>query len=316
MQYAAANEDNETTQLEQEEGIMVGSQAMLIEDETSKEQNTSPQTLNVNISARKTRWKWTDEMIDSLIMCLSEYKTNKDFEGKDMEADLVRMYEDLRQMMAAMYPPEYFGPVEVMTVNEDLRTEDKIILERVVQGDRKNIKIGYGRIRERVKQIRCNFKKSMVEGTRSGSGKMIIQNWDSLVMVWGGCPSVTKIGGAVVSQTVEEPNEDEQESDSYDSLETDTDASRTGHEQSSEIEEPSAYPKKRQAADQLPKAAKFIDNKRTKLEKPISAHQRDQVMMRVAREELELKKRMLRSSNNLLKAWNRWLIQWHNHFHP
>ena len=36
---------------------------------------------------------------------------------------------------------------------------------------------------------------------------------------------------------------------------------------------------------------KMKDNKRLKLEKPLSALQRDQVMVRIAREELEVKKR-------------------------
>ena len=34
-----------------------------------------------------------------------EAKDMKDYEGKDMEADIVRLHEDIRQMMASMYPP-------------------------------------------------------------------------------------------------------------------------------------------------------------------------------------------------------------------
>ena len=36
-------------------------------------------------------------------------------------------------------------------------------------------------------------------GTRSGSGKLFIEHWDQLAMIWGGCPSVTRIEEAIVS---------------------------------------------------------------------------------------------------------------------
>ena len=54
----------------------------------------------------------------------------------------------------------------------------------------------------------------MVDGTRSGSGKLIVENWDQLISIWGGCPSVKKIHGAVVSNLSSNFTEIEQESDS------------------------------------------------------------------------------------------------------
>ncbi len=90
-------------------------------------------------------------MLDSLILCLFEYKTQKDYEGKDMEADLVTMYEDVRKFMASLYPLEEFGPEESSLVNQELNTRKK-----------KLIKIGYERIKERVKLLRQNFKKAVV----------------------------------------------------------------------------------------------------------------------------------------------------------
>ena len=46
------------------------------------------------------------------------------------------------------------------------------------------------------------LQTSLIEGTRSGSGKMIIQHWGSLALIWGGCPSVTKIAGPSISQDI------------------------------------------------------------------------------------------------------------------
>ena len=49
--------------------------------------------------------------------------------------------------------------------------------------------------------------------------------------------------------------------------------------------------KTQESAVDEPKKIKVSENKRRKLEKPLSAQQRDQVMVKVAKEELELKKK-------------------------
>ena len=145
--------------------------------------------------------------------------------------------------------------------------------------------------------MRQNFIKAVTEGTRSGSGKLLIRNWDRLVMIWGGCPSVTKIGGAVSSIAAENSgyvSGDESETE---------DASATGvepQENRDETEQEIPCSKKRNEClsastsstdDQTPKITKLADNKRAKLEKPLSSQQHDQIMVQVAKDELEIKKR-------------------------
>ena len=39
-----------------------------------------------------------------------------------------------------------------------------------------------------MKKLRSNFQKAVAEGTRSGSGRIIKDNWDALVRIWGGAP--------------------------------------------------------------------------------------------------------------------------------
>ncbi len=160
-----------------------------------------------------------------------------------------------------------------------------------LQSKKKHIKAGYRGIKSRIKIIRQNFKKAVIAGTRSGSGKMIIQNWDELVMIWGSCPSVKRMDGPVMTQTT-----DETESD--DSTSNDVHQDNRG-----EIpEEPSTYPKRKtqpedssDEEESSTKPARLKDNKRSKMEKPLSSRQRDEVMLRVAKLELELKKKMLKS---------------------
>eukprot|EP00794_Sanderia_malayensis_P002803 gene2803-3243_t len=251
----------------------------------------------VTTDERKSRWRWNDEKIESLIFCLYDYKIKKDYEGKDMEADLVRLYEDVRQMMASMYPPEKFGPEEISKISEGLDDHEKFKRERFIAEEKRLIKVGYGRVKGRVKTVRQNFKKAVTEGTRSGSGKLLIRNWDRLVMIWGGCPSVTKIGGAVSSIAAENSGYvSDDESETEEASATDVEPQENREETEQEI----PCSKKRNECssastsstdDQTPKRTKLTDNKRAKLEKPLSSQQRDQIMVQVAKDELEIKKR-------------------------
>eukprot|EP00112_Aurelia_sp_Birch-Aquarium-sp1_P020089 Seg509.14 transcript_id=Seg509.14/GoldUCD/mRNA.D3Y31 product="hypothetical protein" protein_id=Seg509.14/GoldUCD/D3Y31 len=213
-----------------------------------------------------------------------------------MEADLVKLYEDIRQLMASMYPPENFGPEEITRIPEGLDDREKVKLERFIAEEKRLIKVGYGRVKGRVKSVRQNFKKAVIEGTRSGSGKLLIRNWDRLVMIWGGCPSVTKIGGAVTSIAAENAGcASGDESETEEASSTDVETQENGD--STEQEMPCS--KKRRefssastsSSDDVTPKRKLTDNKRTKLEKPLSSQQRDQIMVQVAKDELEIKKR-------------------------
>ena len=48
-------------------------------------------TKDATTDERKSRWKWNEEKVESLVMCLHDYKIKKDYEGKYMEVDLVKL---------------------------------------------------------------------------------------------------------------------------------------------------------------------------------------------------------------------------------
>ena len=37
------------------------------------------------------------------------------------------------------------------------------------------------------------FQKAVLEGTRSGSGKVIKEHWDILIQIWGGAPGTVSL---------------------------------------------------------------------------------------------------------------------------
>ena len=79
-----------------------------------KNGNDSKRKTNVNVekngSKKSKGWTWRSEMVETLLLNIVEYKSEKEFEGVDFEADIIAFYSRLREMMAEMFPPTDFGP--------------------------------------------------------------------------------------------------------------------------------------------------------------------------------------------------------------
>ncbi|KAL9952960.1 hypothetical protein ACROYT_G040293 [Oculina patagonica] len=239
-----------------------------------------------------SRWKWSNEMVDKLIECVYEYKVKKDFECKDMESDLIQFYSDIRLMMSKLYPPDDFGPPESVSLPETgvgMDVDEFRALKARHETDAKQIKVGYDRVKEKIKVVRQKYRTSVNENTRSGSGRIITTNWDTLTKIWGGSPAVSKIPNAITSATVETDHEDA-ESDEMEETETSgapgmgsRSVSPSLSTEDGDIDSASGSQKRKLSTH------KFVDNKRRKLEKNLSANQREQVLVGVARDELAVK---------------------------
>ena len=98
--------------------------------------------------AKTNKWKWSQDMVSSLLVFIKEYKSIKKFEGVDFEADLVSFYE---KIMAGSF--EGFGPVKLseslLPLNELYKREGKKFHDmiKVEQGDTKK---GYDRVKEKI----------------------------------------------------------------------------------------------------------------------------------------------------------------------
>ena len=129
------------------------------------------------------RWKWTDGKLDALFSCLYDYKIQKDFDGRDMESNLIQMYEDIRKMMAIKFSGANFGPETITVTPCDISERGRARLQRDIAIEKKKLKFGYNRINYRVTRLRQNFKKAVVDGTQSGSGRLMLENWDHLISI-------------------------------------------------------------------------------------------------------------------------------------
>ena len=160
---------------------------------------------------------------------------------------------------------------------------------------RDHIKKGYGRIQEKIKEIRQNFSSAVVNGRRSGSGKIVFQHYDRLVKIYGETASSEPLPASVDTDTFNCANQNElivtdEMLDEDLSVDVNTDTSST----------PASKRKPEDAC------VKLIDNKRKHMERTLSAAQRDQLLLKESKEEMNFKKEMTEimkeSSKNTVNA--------------
>ena len=148
--------------------------------ESEKERKTKSSKSN------SKRWRWTAEMSVSLVTCSSEITSKYEFKGKDFESDLVTLYKEAREAMATLYSEEHFGPVQLLEDNGDISQKE---YKQLLTEQNKLIKMGYQRIREKVKEVIQDYQKSVTSERRSGSRKLICDNWDTIKTLWGRSPA-------------------------------------------------------------------------------------------------------------------------------
>ena len=139
----------------------------------------------------KRGFRWSSEMIQNLINCLTAYKAKMEYQAIDFDGDRAAQYKELRTEMAKLYEIEdvtLFGPASLSAPTcslEDMSKEEKKNFLAKQKKENSEIQKGHQRIQEKVKEIRQNFSKAVTAGRRSGSGKIVYEFYDELVRIWG-----------------------------------------------------------------------------------------------------------------------------------
>ena len=123
-----------------------------------KNGNKNKRKTNVNIdkndSKKSKRWTWTSDMVETLLLNIVDYKSEKEFEGVDFEAYMIAFYSRLREMMAEMFPPIDFGPKVKKLYHTDNMTREEILeCKRKSETEEKQIKKGYSRVKIKLKNL-------------------------------------------------------------------------------------------------------------------------------------------------------------------
>ena len=69
---------------------------------------------------------------------------------------------------------------------KNFQKKTKLRLSCSIKKPKELIERGNKRIIEKVKEIRKNFAKAVVAGSRSGSGKIVYEFYDKPILIWGG----------------------------------------------------------------------------------------------------------------------------------
>ena len=140
-----------------------------------------------------------------------EYKSQCDFKGIDFEVDLQSLYTEVRQCMANLYPEE-FGPPTLTQPEISIKDMGKEEFENFKsQNDKEKcgIRKGYERLKEKLKNIRQDYRTAVNKGCRSGSGKIVKECFDILNEIWEGSPATNTIPFGIDGDLVNESLEDE-----------------------------------------------------------------------------------------------------------
>jgi len=265
----------------------------------------------VSVGAKK--FLWTSDLIENLIKCLSDYKTRMEFMNKDFNADKPRQYEEIRREMARIYSSidiKMFEPESVTVKPSEVGGEcaRKETLE-LIKEEQQLIKRGYNRVMEKIKKIRQSFSSAVISGRRSGSGKVVIEHYDELVGIFGGSPSTEPLEfgcrtGEASTAESEQIFEDEDENFSSPNSGNISRSSTPVHHPDSfstdeQVED--VHGKKQRKRKNIAVVPMLIDEKRKHLEKSLSSKQRDQLLLREAREDAIFRKELcdsIRQSND------------------
>ena len=137
----------------------------------------------------KKKFKWNTDMVKLMLNTLFEYKSLLEYRNCDFNADKSKQYEALRVSLASEYEDvdiSFFGPTKMLDQGEQEGRDS--FLERI-DVQKTQIRVGYNRVMEKVKELRQGFSNAVTAGSRSGSGKLVLEFYDLMVQIWGGAPS-------------------------------------------------------------------------------------------------------------------------------
>ena len=254
---------------------------------------------------KANRFLWTaGDKVEILIECLAKFKSTMEYNNCDFNADKVKQYEAVREAMARVYEdqPSYFGPISVPELDEDdLQDEGRKKMAIKNQKEaREQIKKGYIRVKEKLKEIRQNFSNAITTGSRSGSGKIVLKHFDKLKQIWGGNPATQPLSIGISSIEVNEGNEESDmkeiesvsvlspaESSSLSDGSGATDIDSLDSSIMNNTQQRKIGQKRKMHSNPVPK---LIDNKRKHMERQLSAAQRDELLINEAKEDSQFKK--------------------------
>ena len=199
------NESNsESTEREVDSHLSCSSRSKTTTANGTKSKRKRKAPSSTGSSKKTKKWSWSPEVIEVFLKYIKEYKTKCEFNGVDFEVDLASMYTEVRRCMGIDFPDD-FGPESVSeptTELTDMESDEYELYRKKLDEQNSKIRIGYQRIKEKVKNLRQDYRNAVNKGTRSGSGKVGQDNFELLTEIWGGSPATTSLPFGIDGETV------------------------------------------------------------------------------------------------------------------
>ena len=122
------------------------------------------------------------------------------------------MYTEIRKCLAEDYP-EKFGPKNTTGPSmpvKDMNSQEYQAYKKILDKEQELIKKGYDRVKEKIRNVRQDFRAAVSKDTRSGSGKIVQENYELLCDIWGGSPATNSLPFGVNSGTAQGLEEESQ----------------------------------------------------------------------------------------------------------
>ena len=176
------------------------------------------------------------------------------------------------------------------------KTTKKEILEckRKSETEEKQIKEGYSRVKIKIKELRRGYKNAVDTGSRSGSGKLVSENFELLRDIWGGSPAATSLPSAITSQDNQHDTESATSDSEAEGKVVENGASGINTGTNIKVSKKQAHP-----------ITKPKENKRNHMAKNLSSQQRNMMLLDIAREELYIKNKVYETINKQMEQAER-----------
>ena len=264
-----------------------------------------------------SRFRWTAELIVDLIESLQAYKAVCEYKGIDFNGDKVKQYEEVRRSLTKKHEndPSLFGlvaPSDRPAEFDEFDEKEKEETNKRSLKERGIIKRGYNRVLEKIKDIRQKFSTAVTTGCRSGSGKIVLEHFDTLVLIWGGSPAAEPLSYGIDSDFL---NNDNNPNSSSSDLSSNVSNSNIGSPSAvlppstltslgldkDDYDSDSSISTEMSGQPSNP-VPKLIDEKRKHLQKKLSAAERDRIFLDESREDAQFKRDLadaIRQSNEV-----------------
>ena len=101
-------------------------------------------------------------------------KFQGELKGVDFESDYLALSTETKEVMAASFAEENFDLQQLVEMRDEANPNK---YKALLTEQRKHMKIGYERVKQKARDIRQEYRIAVKQGTRSRSSRVVHENW-------------------------------------------------------------------------------------------------------------------------------------------